>query len=153
MTLRHFERRWLLLIFEAILPGSDDPRFPQGAIELGAARYTDSLLRTAPSDFVLGLRLCTWLIMFAPPLLLRRCCTFAGLTAAERAELLERLTRSELYLLRELPMLFKTALCLGVCGLPEVQRRIGIQPVDASAPDWARGEDLARLPLLREERS
>jgi hypothetical protein len=154
MSLRDFERRWLLLIFAAILPASDDPRFPQGALELGAERYLASLLRAAPGDFALGLRACTWLVMFAPPFLLGRWCTFARLTTAERAELLERLARSDVYLIRELPMLFKTALCLGVCGLPAVQRRIGIHPVDSSAPDWAQGGPNAlRLPQLNEERS
>jgi hypothetical protein len=151
MTWFAFERRWLLLIFAAILPASDDPRFPQGAIELGAGRYLDSLLRSAPSDFALGLRVCTWLVMFAPPFVLARWCTFAGLSAAQRAELLERLTDSDVYLIRELPMLFKTALCLGVCGLPDAQRRIGIHPVDASPPDWAQPEGAAlHLPLVAE---
>ena len=147
------ERRWLLLIFATILPAIDDPRFPHGASELGADRYADSLLRTAPSSFALGLRLCCWLVMLAPPFVLRRLRTFAGLTAAEQAELLERLTTSDVYLVRELPMLFKTALCLGVCGLPEVQRRIGIQPTDSTAPDWAQPDARAqRLPLLGQGR-
>jgi hypothetical protein len=153
MKLFGFERRWLLLVFETILPASDDPRFPQGALELGAGRYLDSLVRTAPSDFVLGLRLCTWLLMFAPLFMLRRLCTFAGLSAAQRTELLERFARSDVYLIRELPMLFKTAACLGVCGLPEVQRRIGIHPVDPTPPDWAAGAAaVPRLRVIREER-
>jgi hypothetical protein len=153
MKLFGFERRWLLLVFETILPASDDPRFPQGALELGAGRYLDSLLRTAPSDFALGLRLCTWLLMFAPLFVLRRLRTFESLSAAERAELLERFTRSDVYLIRELPMLFKTAACLGVCGLPEVQRRIGIHPVDATPPDWAAGDpSVPRLPVMNKGR-
>jgi hypothetical protein len=110
-------------------------------------------LRTAPFDFVLGLRLCTWLLMFAPLFVLRRLRTFESLSAAERAELLERFTRSDVYLIRELPMLFKTAACLGVCGLPEVQRRIGIYPVDATPPDWAAGDPaVPRLRVMSEER-
>jgi hypothetical protein len=137
MTLFDFERRWLLLVFETVLPGSDDRRFPEGPLELGVERYIDDLLRRAPSDFGIGLRVCTWLVMFAPLLVLRGLRTFAGLSAVERAEFLERLTRSDTYLIRELPMLFKTAACLGVCGLPDVQRRIGIHPVDAVPPDWA----------------
>jgi hypothetical protein len=153
MRLFACERRWLLLIFAAILPASEDPRFPQGALELGAGRYLDSLLRSAPSDFALGLRVCSWLIMLAPPFVLARFCTFAALSAAQRAELLERLTRSDVYLIRELPMLFKTALCLGVCGLPHVQRRIGIHPVDASPPDWAQPERaVTQLQLVTERK-
>jgi hypothetical protein len=52
--------------------------------------------------------------------------------------LLERLGRSRVYVIREMPLLFKTAACLGYGGLPEVQARVGITPVDALPPDWAR---------------
>jgi hypothetical protein len=153
MKLFAFERRWLALVFATILPASDDARFPEGADELGAARYIDSLLRTAPSDFCIGLRVFTWLLMFMPPFVLGRLCTFAMLAATERTELLERLTQSNTYLIRELPMLFKTAACLGLCGLPHVQRRIGIHPVDATPPDWARDATRsARLPITKEHR-
>lgn len=148
MKPRAFERRWLAAIFAAVLPGCDDPRFPLGAEQPGAERYVDALLAGAPRGFVRGLRACTWLLQLAPLLLLGRFCSFGGLPPAARAELLERMTRSERYLVRELPMLFKTAACLGVCGLPQVQRRIGIHPVDAADPDWARADAAARrLPV------
>jgi hypothetical protein len=148
-----FERRWLMEIFAALLPASDDPRFPLGASALGAERYIDDLMRSAPRDFALGLRVCTWLLQLAPLFTYGRLVRFAGLDAAARSELLERLTRSDVYLIRELPMLFKTAACLGLCGLPALQRRIGIHPVDASDPEWARtGSTGRRLPRAVEER-
>jgi hypothetical protein len=148
-----FERRWLAAIFAAVLPASDDPRFPLGAPELGVERYIDHLMRSAPRGFALGLRVCTWLLQLAPLLVYRRLVGFAGLDAPARSELLERLTRSDAYLIRELPMLFKTAACLGLCGLPALQRRIGIHPVDASDPEWARADVTARrLPLAAEDR-
>lgn len=148
MTLFAFERRWLALIFATILPASDDPRFPQGADELGVERYIESLLRIAPGDFATALRVCTWLLMLSPLFVLGRIATLAGLAPAERAKLFERLSESNVYLIRELPMLFKTAACLGLCGLPEVQRRIGIHPVDRTPPDWvSTGAAHARLPI------
>jgi hypothetical protein len=152
MTLFAFERRWLALVFATVLPGSRDPRFPHGAAELGAERYIDSLLRSAPRDFCIGLRASTWLLWLAPPFVLGTLCSFGGLAPARRAELLERIAGSDVYLIRELPLLFKTAACLGLCGLPEVQRRIGIHPIDATPPDWARAEPrAARLPRVQEE--
>jgi len=148
-----FERRWLTEIFAATLAASDDPRFPLGASALGVERYIDDLMRSAPRGFALGLRVCTWLLQLAPLLAYGRPVRFAGLDAAARSELLEHLTRSDVYLIRELPMLFKTAACLGLCGLPELQRRIGIHPVDASDPEWARGGGRGRrLPRAAEER-
>jgi hypothetical protein len=154
MRLLGFERRWLAEIFAAMLPASDDPRFPLGASALGAERYIDDLMRSAPRDFALGLRVCTWLVQLAPLFTYGRLAGFAGLDAAQRSELLERLTRSDVYLIRELPMLFKTAACLGLCGLPDLQRRIGIHPVDASDPEWAHaGDARRRLPRAAQERS
>lgn len=153
MSLLGFERRWLAAIFATILPASDDPRFPLGAGALGAERYIDHLMRSAPRDFAFGLRICTWLLQLAPLLVHRRLVGFAGLDEAARSELLERMTRSDVYLIRELPMLFKTAACLGLCGLPDLQRRIGIHPLDARDPEWARAERAARrLPRARENR-
>ena len=149
-----FERRWLAAIFASVLPGSDDPRFPAGAGALGAEQYIDALLRTAPRGFTNGLRACTWLLQHCPPFALGRLVRFTALAPDARADLLERLTRSDAYLIRELPMLFKTAACLGLFGLPEVQRRIGIHPVDGGDPDWARARPKApRLPLAGGDRS
>jgi hypothetical protein len=142
VTLWRFEQRWLASIFATILPASTDGRFP-GAAALGIERYIEALFREAPRDFALGLRACTWLLALAPPFACRRLCTFAGLPLPERAVLLERLAASERYLVRELPLLFKAAACLGACGLPDVQRAIGIHPTDATPPAWAadpRGE-------------
>jgi hypothetical protein len=151
-----FERRWLCAIFDAVLPGSEDPRFPLGAAALGVERYIDALMRSCPRGFALGLRVCTWLLQLAPVLVLGRPALFGALPASERTEVLERLSHSDRYLIRELPMLFKTAACLGPCGLPDVQRRIGIHPVDTSDPDWARDAQQATargLPVVTEPRS
>jgi hypothetical protein len=148
-----FERRWLAAIFAAVLPASDDPRFPEGADRLGVEAYVDALLDGAPRGFARGLRLCTWLLQLAPLLFLRRPVAFTALAPEARAALLERMAASDVYLVRELPMLFKTAACLGLCGLPAVQRRIGIQPLDTIDPDWARaGKGARRLQLAAGER-
>jgi hypothetical protein len=136
VTLWSFERRWLASVFTAILPASADGRFP-GAAALGIERYIDALFRDAPRGVTLGLRVCTWLLALAPPFACRKLCTFAALPLGERTELLERLAASDRYLVRELPLLFKAAGCLGACGLPDVPRAIGIHPTDPTPPAWA----------------
>ncbi len=82
--------------------------------------------------------MCTWLMAFAAPFVLGRFRTFLSLAPADRLRLLERLEGSSSYLLREMPLFFKTIACLAFCGLPQVQSGVGISPVDASPPEWAR---------------
>ena len=149
MTLSGFERRWLARIYGAILPASDDPRFPEGAEALGAERFAADLVRTAPSDVGFGLRALTWLLTWVAPLfVLGRFASFGGLSPEDQARLLERLSESDVYLVREAPMLFKMTACLGICGLPDVQRRVGVQTVDATPPAWA-NDTRPRLPVAR----
>jgi hypothetical protein len=137
------ERRWLLVVLEAAIPSGVDPRIPIGAADVPLGRFVDDLLDAAPLKFVFGLRACLWLVLLAPPFALRRWATFLGLAPAERYALFDRLRESPLYVVREAPVVFKTVGCLGYCGLPHVQRRLGISPTDASPPPWARPDDAA----------
>ncbi len=124
-----FERRWLVSVVEDLVPG---------AAEAPMRRYVDDLLAHAPSEFCLGLRACLWLLMLCPPFLIGRLRSYRGLRPDERLRVHERLRQSRLYILREAPLLFKMVGCLGYCGLPEVQERLGITPRDAEPPAWAR---------------
>ena len=63
-----------------------------------------------------------------------------GLGADERMAVLERMRQSDVYLVREMPLLFKTVGCLGFCGLPQVHEQVGIEPRDTTPPEWAREE-------------
>lgn len=138
MRLWAVERRWLCAIFETMLPSGADPRAPLGASDVDLGAYADELLRVAPRHFALGLRACTWLIQLMPPFVLGKLSSFTGLSSELRTELFERMGRSDRYLIRELPMLFKTAACLGFCGLPQVQAQLGISPRDGEPASWAR---------------
>ena len=135
-----FERRWLRLIFETVIPSGSSEVLPEGAADVPMEGFIDDLLQHAPFQFSAGLRACVWLLMFSPPFVLKRPRTFVGLSASERMSLLERLRDNDTYLLRELPLLFKTVGCLGFCGLPRVQARLGIYPRDEQAPSWAASE-------------
>jgi len=138
VTLYEFERRWLLVVFETVVPSGVDEGMPLGAKDAPMGRFVDDLFRRAPAHFCLGLRACLWVVMFAPPFVLGRLATFVGLREQERLELLAVMGRSDAYLVREMPLLFKTIACLGFCGLPEVQTKVGIFPVDRTLPEWAR---------------
>jgi hypothetical protein len=135
LRLFRFERRWVCRVFEAVLPPGD-PTLQLGAADVPMGRFVDDFLASAPLSAVLGLRGGLWLVLLAPIFVLRRPRTFLGLSPAERGALLERLRRSDLYLVRESATLFKIVGGLGFCGLGPVQRRIGIYPSDETLPAW-----------------
>jgi hypothetical protein len=138
MTLLGFERRWILEVFAAVAPGGAHPLLPEGAEGPLMSRFLDDLAKRAPTHFLLGLRACAWVVMFSPPFVLGRWKMFTGLSAEEKFRLLDELAESDVYVIREMPLLFKTIACLGFCGLPAVQAKIGVHPIDASPPAWAR---------------
>jgi hypothetical protein len=138
-----FERRWLVRVFELLLPRGADDRMPFGAADVPMGRFVDDLLREASLEFVAGLRICLWMVMLAPMVVLKRMRSFLAISLAEQATVLERLRTSDVYLVREAPMLLKTIACLGFCGLAPVQAALGIHPIDASPPSWAAKEGRA----------
>jgi hypothetical protein len=135
MKLRRFEARWLLAIFATILPEAEG--IP-GAARAPLDRFVDDLCAAAPGRLVVGLRLALWFVVWLAPLFTlwwpRR---FIGLGQDDRLRVLHALRSSRFYLIRELPVLLKSVACLGHCGLPDVQRAIGL-PADAEPPAWAR---------------
>jgi hypothetical protein len=131
-----FERRWLLSVFDAILPANASPTLPRGARELPLDRFVDDLTRVSPAQFRLGLRATIWLIALSPWFVLRRATTVAGLSLAERVVLLDRLVVSDHYIVRELPMMLKMLVGLGYCGVPEMQAAFQVKPRDATPADW-----------------
>jgi len=137
MSFFSFERRWLLAVLDAILPSGAHPRLVLGARDLPLARFADDLLLRAPALAVIGLRASLWVVTLAP-LARGRMRLFGSLAPDAQLELLEALGRSRIHLLREVPVLLKTLACLGYCGLPEVQRQVGIEPVSSVPPRWAR---------------
>lgn len=134
LRLLPFERRWLVRVFEVVLPAR--PELVLGAADVPMGRFVDDFVASAPLQAVLGLRASLWLVMLSPPFVLGRWRTFLGLAPPERLILLDRLRRSDHYLVRESAVLFKIVGCLGFCGLPSLQQRIGIQPVDGTPPSW-----------------
>jgi len=124
-----FERSWLCAVLHDVVPGT---------AEVPIERFVDDLVRHAPLEFVFGLRACLWLLVLSPPVLLRRVKSYFGLPLEERLALHARLKTSPIYVIREMPLLFKMIGCLGLCGLPGVQEGVGITPRDAEPAEWAR---------------
>lgn len=137
LRLLNFERRWLVAIFTILIPAGADARFPYGAEQAPMGRFVDDLLARAPLEFVTGLRATLWLVMLAPLFTIGRFKTFLGLAHEQQMRVVERLRTSDVYLVRETPLLFKTIGCLGFCGLPAVQQELGIHPTDKTPPEWA----------------
>lgn len=146
-----FERRALLVVFDAILPAGAHPQLPYGARDVPFVRFFEDAERHAPFDFMLGLRASFWVIWLCPLLAIGRLRTFGGLSARDRLRVLHWLQTRRTYFLREVPNIVKTVACLAYCGLPPIQSAIGIERVDATPPSWARD---VRLPsLMTGERS
>ena len=131
----------MLEVFATLLPSDVSNTLPDGADRAPLGGFVDDLFQSAPSHVLWGLRVCLWLIVLSPPFVLGRFATFFGLEHAERIEVLEHLQESNVYVVREMPLLFKTTACLGYCGLPSVQRAVGFRVVDETPPDWAEGGD------------
>jgi hypothetical protein len=136
MTLFSIERRWLLTVLDAILPARADPRLTLGARDVPMERFVGDLLRRAPTLAGIGVRASLWVVWLGP--LLRGRLGFGALSDAERIAWLETLAASPIHLLREVPVLLKTLACLGFCGVPDVQRQVGIAPVADAPPRWMR---------------
>src|SRR5207247_7756003 len=120
-----------------LLPKCADARLSLGAADVPMGRFVDDLLASSPLDFAAGLRVCLWMTILAPLVVLKRFRTFFGLSPDDKMAVIEGMRRSNVYLVREAPILLKTIACLGFCGLPQVQGELGIHPIDTVLPSWA----------------
>lgn len=132
MRLTRLEKRWMLTVFDAILPPGELP----GARDLPLDRFLDAVLQRAPFRFALGLRAALWMVLLCPLLVIGRPRTFLGLSVVDRERVLTRLGQSRLYAVRELPNLLKMVACLGWGSHPEVRRRIGLAAASDRPPAW-----------------
>lgn len=132
-----FELRWAERIFDAVFPAGVEGGLAKGARDFPLRGLLVDVSRCAPRDFVFGLRAGIWLVTLAGPLLVGRLRRFGALSIDERAAVLQAMTESRFYLVREIPMLLKMVAGLGYAAFPEVQRAAGLETVDATPPAWA----------------
>ncbi|MBK7581876.1 MAG: hypothetical protein IPI67_16915 [Myxococcales bacterium] len=141
MTWFGFERRWLAELWATLLPSGTSGGLSIGARDVDLGRFLDELLTHAPARVTLGARVCLWLLVLCPLFVIRRFVLFPSLSDDERLKVLEKLRSSDVYLVRELPLLFKMLGALGFAGLPAVQAALSIDVRDESPPTWARGTE------------
>jgi hypothetical protein len=98
-----FEQKWANAVLGAMFPpepGQSD------APNLGAGFA--SIIRGAPFEAGIGLRLALFMVILAPLFVLGRFRTFMGLDAPSREKLLDTLMKSSAYAIRQLLMALKT---------------------------------------------
>jgi hypothetical protein len=131
-----FEKRWLLRIFDAIIPSGADERLPVGACDLPMDRFADEVMVYAPPRAAFGVRGAIWLVTFFGPLLVGKLGWFPLMRVKSRSDVLARLSHHRLYLVRELTTLFKVLVTLGYGGAPIVLKAVGVPVIDDEPPSW-----------------
>ncbi len=139
MRMSGLERRWLLGIFEAIVPGPGHGGLAVGGGDVGVARFVDDLEARAPLEPRIGLRLAVWLVTLGPIFWRFRLRTFGRLERADQVAFLDAMAAHPVYVLREIPVLLKTLLCMGLFALPAAQRAMGVPASADDTPGWAAG--------------
>lgn len=127
-----FERRWRDAAVRAVLPASDDGRFP-GLEGIDLASFWRRFDRAAPLPVQLGLRAAVWQLALLPLVTLRRPRSFASLSRAEQDRVLERCERSPLYALRQPLFVLKLAACFAGFGDAGVRARFETPPGEAAS--------------------
>jgi hypothetical protein len=116
--LTRFELRWARDAFEAIFPG------PDGIRSLDVEGFLARMVRTAPLEPALGVRVAIWIVALAPLFVLRRVATIHDLSPEEREGLVVRLASNALYPVRQLVLLLKTVGALLYAGDATVRARL-----------------------------
>lgn len=142
---------------QAILAAAADSFFPPGGpiplsgTEAGVVAYMDRYLRRVARPQRFLIRLLLRLIEHGPWIFGPRHARFTRLTPPERAEVLQRMSQSGLYLRRVSFLSLRVMLTMGYLANEEVARRIGALPCAAPfeppAPASRRGGDRAPLSI------
>lgn len=141
MKLTAFEMHWLLAILATIYPSNAHPRLKTGAADTPVQHFFADVFATAPWLPLLGIRAAIWVITFCPLLVIGRVSRFHKLPEPDRLRVIETLGHSNLYPVREMPMLIKTIGGMGFASMPEVQKQIGVD-VAVDIPAWAQRSEV-----------
>ena len=128
-----FERRWTERILESFAPIGSEGLAPEaGEVDLLAA--FDALRSGGSRPASAALRAAVWMVTFAPAWTLRAPTTFAGLSTAERQDLLEKLLEHRVLFVREAAFLMKTVACMALFESDSVRARSRYDGVAAETP-------------------
>ena len=134
MRLFAFEEAWARAVLAAMFP-VDDP-----ARERGYGGGFAGIIRTAPFEAAVGLRLALLMVVVSPLLLLKRPHTFVALAPEAKEHVLDALLSSSVYAVRQLVMALKTMGAILYAHDPEVRRALLTPKRDALLTLGARKE-------------
>jgi hypothetical protein len=117
------ERRWAHAAFGAIFPAVPELDMPS-IVSLGLDAFLDDFAASTPAKTMLGVRVGVAMVALSPPFVLARFCTIAGLSDAERDELVARLAASGFNPARQLLLVLKATGALLYGAAPEVRARL-----------------------------
>lgn len=117
-----FEKRWLLLLLQSVLPGTPG----MGTIDL--APFWPMLHASAPPLLRFGLRASVWLLTWLPVLTPGAWRPFFLLGEEGRDLYLCRTLESRVFLLRELVQTLKIVSCFALFRDPQARAALGVQP-------------------------
>jgi len=127
MKLTRSEKKWMESILDTLVPEGGDDRFPVSAMDTGAMKIFDEMLLYLPATTALGLRAAVWFVEFAGPAFggkgLKR---FSGLSMEGREQCLAKVSKSNVYLVRQMVLLHKSVAIFGWGGDERVHEAIGL---------------------------
>jgi hypothetical protein len=124
--MKRFERRWLTLIFETILPQNAHPVLRFGARDLNLEPFYDSYVEHLPRGLKRDLRLVVWVLTWFPLFFIGVPLPLYWLSERNRTRYLEKIAASRIYLLRQGILLLKSTVGLEYFRDPRVRAALGI---------------------------
>ena len=117
-----WERRWRDALCAAMVPAATSTL--PGLDSVDTAEFWREYERHAPELLRLGFRASVWALSLAPAVVLGKPTTFARLTTEDRDRLLEEVSASRFYLVRQLPMTVKLLSCFAYLRDDDVRARV-----------------------------
>ncbi len=109
-------------VVDALLPpGGPLP----GALEAGFEEFEARFRRDAPPTMRLGWRAALWIAAWISPLLIRRLPPLDSLEPQAREDALVAMSKSPIYLVRQVMLLLRAVVGFGWGATPEVRRKVG----------------------------
>jgi len=118
-----WERRWRDALCTSMVPSAPEQPLP-GLDSVDTEAFWQEYERVAPDLLRFGFRAAVWALTFSPPFVIGKPSTFAGLEPEDRDRLLERISGSRFYLLRQLPLTVKLLSCFAYLRDDDVRKRV-----------------------------
>ncbi len=117
------ELRWREALCAAMIPASSQGSLP-GSGDIDTEDFWKEYEEAAPGLLRFGLRASVWALTFSPVAYLRTIKRFEQLTDAERDAVLRKMSQSQLYLIRQLPLTIKLMTCFAYLRDDDVRAQV-----------------------------